>query len=73
MPVLIFSGLDLDKTSGRIYWTDAGVRAITCSFINGSDVEKVVEVGLLTPQGIDQHFIMRLEEKKFCNLQVCRL
>lgn len=47
-----FSGLDFDKNDGRIYWTDTKLKAITRSYINGSDVEKIVEFGLDIPQSI---------------------
>ncbi|KAK6630230.1 hypothetical protein RUM43_015023 [Polyplax serrata] len=46
------SGLDFDKNDGRIYWTDTKLKAITRSYINGSDVEKIVEFGLDIPQSI---------------------
>ncbi|KAL0269033.1 UNVERIFIED_CONTAM: hypothetical protein PYX00_010774 [Menopon gallinae] len=43
------SGLDFDKTDGKIYWTDTKLRTITRSYINGSDVERIIEFGLDTP------------------------
>lgn len=36
----------------RIYWTDVKVKAITRAFINGSDVERVVDLGLETPESL---------------------
>lgn len=36
----------------RIYWTDVKVKAITRAFMNGSEVERVVDLGLETPDGL---------------------
>ncbi|KAF4524536.1 hypothetical protein B566_EDAN002809 [Ephemera danica] len=36
----------------RIYWTDVKVKAITRAFMNGSHVEKLVEFGLDSPEGM---------------------
>jgi len=46
------SALDFNVVENRIYWTDIKVKSISRAFINGSDVEKVVDLGLETPEGI---------------------
>ncbi|XP_011297971.1 low-density lipoprotein receptor-related protein 6 [Fopius arisanus] len=46
------SALDFDIAHSRIYWTDVKVKAITRAFINGSDVERIVDLGLETPEGL---------------------
>ncbi|KAG8306441.1 hypothetical protein J6590_046757, partial [Homalodisca vitripennis] len=46
------SALDFDMTDSRIYWTDVKVKAITRAFINGSQVERIVEFGLDSPEGL---------------------
>lgn len=46
------SALDFDINDNRIYWTDVKVKAITRAFMNGSRVEKIVEFGLDSPEGM---------------------
>jgi low density lipoprotein receptor-related protein 5/6 len=46
------TALDLDIAENRIYWTDIKLKSISRAFINGSDVEKVIDLGLETPEGI---------------------
>lgn len=46
-----FSALDFDMTDSRIYWTDIKVKSITRAFINGSQMERIVEFGLDSPEG----------------------
>ncbi|XP_066593822.1 low-density lipoprotein receptor-related protein 6 isoform X2 [Prorops nasuta] len=46
------SALDFDIGSKRIYWTDNNVKAITRAFMNGSAVEKIVDLGLENPGGL---------------------
>ncbi|XP_069679259.1 low-density lipoprotein receptor-related protein 6 [Periplaneta americana] len=46
------SALDFDINDNRIYWTDVKVKAITRAFMNGSDMEKIVEFGLDSPEGM---------------------
>lgn len=38
-------------TDSRIYWTDIKVKSITRAFINGSQMERIVEFGLDSPEG----------------------
>ena len=40
------SALDFDVNDNRIYWTDITAKAISRAFMNGSNLEVVVEFGL---------------------------
>jgi low density lipoprotein receptor-related protein 5/6 len=44
--------LDVDIADRRIYWTDQKSKCISRAFINGSDVQKIVDSGLSQPEGI---------------------
>lgn len=44
--------LDVDVADRRIYFTDQKTRSISRAFINGSDVQKIVDSGLVRPEGI---------------------
>jgi low density lipoprotein receptor-related protein 5/6 len=46
------SALDFDVNDNRIYWTDIGVKSISRAFMNGSNLEVVVEFGLEYPEGM---------------------
>ncbi|XP_014208646.1 low-density lipoprotein receptor-related protein 6 [Copidosoma floridanum] len=46
------SALDFEMSDNRIYWTDVKQKAISRAFVNGSEVEKVVDLGLETPDGL---------------------
>ncbi|XP_012250592.2 low-density lipoprotein receptor-related protein 6 [Athalia rosae] len=46
------SALDFDMSDNRIYWTDVKLKTITRAFMNGSDMERVVDLGLETPEGL---------------------
>ncbi|XP_058789142.1 low-density lipoprotein receptor-related protein 6 [Phymastichus coffea] len=46
------SALDFEISDNRIYWTDVKLKSITRAFMNGSEVEKVVDLGLETPDGL---------------------
>ncbi|PNF27659.1 hypothetical protein B7P43_G15338 [Cryptotermes secundus] len=46
------SALDFDINENRIYWTDVKVKAISRAFMNGSDMQKIVEFGLDSPEGM---------------------
>jgi low density lipoprotein receptor-related protein 5/6 len=52
MSVWFTSALDFDISDNRIYWTDVKAKAITRAYINGSHVERIVEFGLETPEGV---------------------
>lgn len=51
--------IDVDVAERRIYWADQKTRCISRAFINGSDVQKVVDSGLMRPEGIAVDFIAR--------------
>lgn len=36
----------------RIYWSDSKLRVIMRAFINGSDPQRIVELGLASPEGV---------------------
>ena len=44
--------IDVDISDRRIYWADQKTKSISRAYINGSDVQKVVESGLIQPEGI---------------------
>lgn len=46
------SALDYDLLENRIYWTDIKIKAITRAFMNGSNMERVVDLGLESPEGL---------------------
>lgn len=51
--------LDIDITDRRIYWTDQKSKCISGAFINGSDVHKVIDTGLIQPEGVAVDWIAR--------------
>lgn len=51
--------IDVDVTERRIYWSDIKSRSISRAFINGSDVQKIVDSGLMRPEGIAVDWIAR--------------
>jgi len=50
--------LDFDINDNRIYWTDVKVKALSRAFMNGSDMEKIVEFGLDSPEGVHTIFFL---------------
>lgn len=46
------SALDFDIKDNRIFWTDVKAKAITRAYINGSHVERIIEFGLESPEGL---------------------
>ena len=44
--------MDFDIEQDRIYWTDVKVKAISRAFINGSEMERIVDFGLETPDSL---------------------
>ena len=44
--------MDFDIVDSRIYWADVKVKAITRSFVNGSEVERVVDYGMERPDSL---------------------
>jgi hypothetical protein len=61
-----FSALDFDITDNRIYWTDVKVKAISRAFMNGSDMEKIVEFGLDSPEGMQMFLLLFRKCLFFC-------
>lgn len=55
----IYSALDFDMGDNRIYWADVKVKAITRAFMNGSEMERVVDLGLEMPEGLAVDWISR--------------
>lgn len=51
--------LDVDVAERRIYWTDQKSKCISRAFINGSDVQKIVDSGLMRPEGIAVDWLAR--------------
>ncbi|ERL91934.1 hypothetical protein D910_09257, partial [Dendroctonus ponderosae] len=46
------SSIDFDINSRRIYWSDSKARTIMRAFINGSEPQKVIDLGLAYSEGI---------------------
>ncbi|XP_052903013.1 low-density lipoprotein receptor-related protein 6 [Anopheles moucheti] len=44
--------LDVDIADRRIYWVSQKQKYISRAYINGSDVQRIVETGLMQPEGI---------------------
>lgn len=51
--------IDVDVDERRIYWTDQRSRCISSAFINGSNVQKIIDTGLIRPEGIAVDWIAR--------------
>lgn len=51
--------IDVDVLERRIYWTDPIHHCISRAFINGSDVQKVIDSGLMKPEGIAIDWLAR--------------
>lgn len=48
---------DVDINDRRIYWVDQHSKCISRAYINGSDVQKVVDLGLITPEAVAVDYI----------------
>ncbi|XP_022921032.1 low-density lipoprotein receptor-related protein 6 [Onthophagus taurus] len=46
------SSIDFDYDNYQIYWTDSKQKTVMRAFINGSDPQRVEELGLIAPNGI---------------------
>ncbi|GJQ65548.1 hypothetical protein Trydic_g7648 [Trypoxylus dichotomus] len=46
------SSIDFDYNNNRIYWSDNKQRTIMRAYANGSDPQRVIELGLISPEGI---------------------
>ncbi|XP_052873130.1 low-density lipoprotein receptor-related protein 6 [Anopheles cruzii] len=44
--------LDVDVADRRLYWVSQKQKYISRAYINGSDVQRIVETGLMQPEGI---------------------
>lgn len=44
--------LDFDIGDNRIYWTDGNLLSISRAFMNGSSIEKIIEIGITGPEGM---------------------
>uniref|UniRef100_A0A1B6BXD2 EGF-like domain-containing protein n=1 Tax=Clastoptera arizonana TaxID=38151 RepID=A0A1B6BXD2_9HEMI len=53
------SALDFDMADNRIYWTDVKLKSITRAFVNGSSMEKIIEFGLDSPEGLALDWVAR--------------
>lgn len=51
--------IDVEIAEGRVYWIDQKQRSISRAFINGSDVQKVIDSGLTRPESIAVDWIAR--------------
>lgn len=47
-----FSALGINMANNRIYWTDVKSKSISRAFMNGSEVERVLDFGVETPEGL---------------------
>lgn len=58
--VVFFSrSIDFDSVDNRLYWTDVSVKSISRAFMNGSQMEPVVEFGLSFPDGMAVDWLAR--------------
>ncbi|XP_018572633.1 low-density lipoprotein receptor-related protein 6 isoform X2 [Anoplophora glabripennis] len=46
------SAIDFDTNTMRIYWSDSKLKTIMRAYINGSDPQRVIDLGLASPEGI---------------------
>ena len=46
------TSFDYHLTDNRIYWTDVKQKSISRSFMNGSNIEHIIEFGLEYPEGV---------------------
>ncbi|CAL4165319.1 unnamed protein product, partial [Meganyctiphanes norvegica] len=51
--------IDFDSVDNRLYWTDISVKSISRAFMNGSQLEKVIEFGLEFPEGMAVDWLAR--------------
>ncbi|KAK3878186.1 hypothetical protein Pcinc_017158 [Petrolisthes cinctipes] len=51
--------IDFDSVDNRLYWTDVSVKSISRAFMNGSQMEPVVEFGLSFPDGMAVDWLAR--------------
>ncbi|XP_066141061.1 low-density lipoprotein receptor-related protein 6 isoform X1 [Euwallacea fornicatus] len=46
------SSIDFDINSRRIYWSDSKLRTIMRAYINGSEPQKVIDLGITSPEAV---------------------
>jgi low density lipoprotein receptor-related protein 5/6 len=46
------TAFDYDISDNRVYWTDVKLKMISRAFMNGSNIEHIIEFGLEYPEGI---------------------
>lgn len=51
--------LSVDIRERRIYWTDPKSKCISRAFINGSDAQKIIDTGVISPEGLAVDWISR--------------
>ena len=54
-----FRSIDFDSIDNRLYWTDISVKSISRAFMNGSQLEPVIEFGLEFPEGMAVDWLAR--------------
>lgn len=50
--ILDATHFDVDINDRRIYWVDKKLKCISRAFINGSEVQKIVDLGLMMPEAV---------------------
>jgi low density lipoprotein receptor-related protein 5/6 len=50
---------DVDVVDRRIYWVDQKQKSISRAYLNGSDVQKIVDLGLVLPEAVGVDWIGR--------------
>nr|XP_050041186.1 low-density lipoprotein receptor-related protein 6-like isoform X1 [Dermacentor andersoni] len=53
------AALDYDGNDGRLYWSDTALKRISRAFLNGSQLETVVEFGLELPESLAVDWVGR--------------
>ncbi|XP_055383334.1 low-density lipoprotein receptor-related protein 6 [Condylostylus longicornis] len=53
------NSLDVDIVDRRIYWTDQKSKCIFRAFLNGSNVQRVIDSGLIRPESVAVDWIAR--------------
>lgn len=48
---------DVDVIDRRIYWVDKAMKCISRAYTNGSDVQKIVDLGLMSPEAVAVDYI----------------
>uniref|UniRef100_A0A131YQ22 Low density lipoprotein receptor-related protein 5/6 n=1 Tax=Rhipicephalus appendiculatus TaxID=34631 RepID=A0A131YQ22_RHIAP len=53
------AALDYDGNDGRLYWSDKALKRISRAFLNGSQLESIVEFGLELPESLAVDWVGR--------------